>query len=196
MRSSRRTRLLRGFAGASISTFVALASHVWVGGEMPGMLGIVVPWLLSFMLCTLLSGIRLSAFRLTASVLLSQALFHSLFVLGAITPRGGVAPHVHGPLLLPSAGAAVIVPEDAGMWVAHGVAAAITVLALHRGERLVQALAALASAVGRWISRAVVGAPALPLVPTRERWAVQPAPLRTEPRFACLRRRGPPLLVV
>ncbi|MEV7619391.1 hypothetical protein AB0N59_04545 [Microbacterium sp. NPDC089321] len=196
MRASRRTRLLRGFAGASVSTFVALASHVWVGGQMPGMLGIVVPWLLSFMLCTLLSGIRLSAFRLTASVLLSQALFHSLFVLGAITPRSGVAPHVHGPLALPSAGAALIVPEDAGMWVAHGIAAAITVLALHRGERLLQALTVLASVVARWISRAVVAAPALPLIPSRARWAVQPAPLRTEPRFACLKRRGPPLLVV
>lgn len=114
MRASRKLRLLRGVAGASIATFVALASHVWVGGQMPGMLGIAVPWLLSAMVCTLLSGIRLSALRLSVSVLLSQALFHSLFVLGAITPRGGVAPHVHGPLVLPSASGAVIVPRTRG----------------------------------------------------------------------------------
>jgi hypothetical protein len=195
VRSSRKIRLLRGFAGASISTFVALASHVWVGGQMPGMLGVAVPWLLSFMLCTLLAGIRLSATRLSISVLLSQALFHTLFVLGAITPRGGIAPHVHGALVLPADGAAVIVPEDAGMWIAHGVAALITVLALHRGERLLQALAAVASAVVAWLSRVVV-VPALPDAPVRPRWAVRAAPSRAEPRLAALRRRGPPLLVV
>lgn len=196
MRASRKLRLLRGFAGASIATFVALASHVWVGGQMPGMLGIAVPWLLSAMVCTLLSGIRLSALRLSVSVLLSQALFHSLFVLGAITPRGGVAPHVHGPLVLPSASGAVIVPEDTGMWVAHAIAAMITVLALHRGERLVQALVDLAFAVARWLSRAVVVAPVLPVAPARPRWTVLVAPLRAEPRLAALRRRGPPLPVV
>ncbi|MFS2279434.1 hypothetical protein V2S04_01275 [Microbacterium sp. OR21] len=195
MRSSRRVRLLRGFAGASISTFVALASHVWVGGQMPGMLGIAVPWLLSFMLCTLLSGIRLSATRLTVSVLLSQALFHALFVLGAISPRGGIAPHVHGPLVLPSEGAALLVPENAGMWLAHGVAALVTVLALHRGERLLQALTAVASAVVDWLSRVVV-APVLPAAPLRLRWVVRAAPRRAEPRLAGLRRRGPPLRVV
>lgn len=196
MRSSGRPRLLRGFAGASISTFVALASHVWVGGQMPGMLGIAVPWLLSFMVCTLLSGIRLSAIRLSISVLLSQALFHALFVLGAITPRGGLAQHVHGPLVLPSEGGAVIVPQSAGMWAAHVAAAAITVLALHRGERLVLALASLASAAARWLSRAVLDAPVLPVAPTRRRRAVLPVPLRAEPRLAALRRRGPPLPVV
>ncbi|WP_313355629.1 hypothetical protein [Microbacterium sp.] len=195
MRSSGRSRLLRGFAGASVSTFVALASHVGVGGQMPGMLGIAVPWLLSFMVCTLLSGIRLSAIRLTFSVMVSQALFHVLFVLGAITPRGGIAPHVHGPLTLP-AGSAVLVPEDAGMWVAHGVAAMITVIALHRGERLIQTLIALASAVVRWLTRAVAIAPALPAIPTRPRWVALTAPRRTDQQLSPLRRRGPPLRVV
>lgn len=195
MRSSGRSRLLRGFAGASISTFVALASHVWVGGQMPGMLGVAVPWLLSFMLCTLLSGIRLSAIRLTFSVMVSQALFHVLFVLGSIAPRGGIAPHVHGPLTLPTAGTAVV-PEDAGMWLAHGIAALVTVVALHRGERLIQALTALASSVVRWLTRSVAVAPAVPAVPTRPRWALLPASPRAEPRLAALHRRGPPLNVV
>lgn len=195
MRSSRGTRLLSGLAGASISTFVALASHVWVGGWMPGMLGIAVPWLLSFMLCTLLSGIRLSGIRLSFSVVLSQALFHALFVLGAITPRSGVAPHVHGAMVLPSGGAAAIVPEDAGMWIAHAVAAVITVLALHRGERVLHALAAVASAVAQWLGRVVI-APAPLVGPARPRWIVRVAAQRTEPRLAALRRRGPPLHVV
>lgn len=195
MRPPRRIPLLRGFTGATIATFVALASHVWVDGRMPGMLGIAVPWLLSFMACTLLSGIRLSVIRLSISVLLSQTLFHALFVLGAITPRGGVAPHVHGPLVLPSEGAAMIVPQDTGMWVAHAVAAAVTVLALHRGESLVQALAGIACAVARWLSRAIVVAHPLPVSPAGSRWVVLGAPLRAEPRLSALR-RGPPLLVV
>ena len=55
MRPSRRVPLLRGFVGATIATFVALASHVWAGGDMPGMLGIAVPWLLSLTACTLLA---------------------------------------------------------------------------------------------------------------------------------------------
>lgn len=196
MRASRRSRLLSGFAGASVSTFVALASHVWVGGQMPGPLGIAVPWLLSFMACTLLAGIRLSSIRLTISVLLSQALFHTLFVLGAITPRSGVAPHVHGALQLPSGGAAVVVPEDAGMWVAHGIAAAITALALHRGEQLVRALADLASAVARWLTRTVVGAISIPPVLAPPRWVVLAAPRPRTPHLSALRRRGPPLPVV
>lgn len=82
------------------------------------------------------------------------------------------------------------------MWVAHGIAAMITVLALHRGERLVQALVDLAFAVARWLSRAVVVAPVLPVAPARPRWTVLVAPLRAEPRLAALRRRGPPLPVV
>lgn len=162
---------------------------------MPGMLGVGVPWLLSFMVCTLLAGIRLSAIRLAISVLASQALFHALFVLGAITPRGGIAPHVHGPLVLP-AGSGAIVPEDPGMWFAHGIAAVITVVALHRGERLVQVLRSVASAVACWLTRPVAGAPALPAAPARPRWAVCTAPRRTEPRLSILHRRGPPLLVV
>lgn len=195
MRTSGRSRLLRGFAGASISTFVALASHVWVGGQMPGMLGIGVPWLLSFMVCTLLSGIRLSAIRLTFSVVVSQALFHALFVLGAIAPRGGIAPHVHGPLMLP-VGSSAVVPEDAGMWLAHGIAALTTVVALHSGERLLQALSAVASSVARWLTRIDAVAPLPPVAPVRPRWAVLSAPRRSEPRLSTLHRRGPPLPVI
>jgi hypothetical protein len=81
------------------------------------------------------------------------------------------------------------------MWLAHGVAALVTVLALHRGERLLQALAAVASAVVDWLSRVVL-APVLPAAPVRLRWVVRAAPRRVEPRLAGLRRRGPPLRVV
>ncbi|MFD5226028.1 hypothetical protein ACFWHT_10455 [Microbacterium sp. NPDC058342] len=194
MRPSRRIPLLRGLLGASFATFAALLSHVVVGGDMPGMLGIAVPWVLSLTACTLLAGRRLSVVRLSASVLVSQLLFHALFVLGSIAPRGGFAPHVHGAAAVVLDGETVLVPQDAGMWIAHLVAAALTVAVLHRGERIVGALLAVASAVAAWVRRAVPprAAPVLDH-PAGRRWALLPAPVRRNPPLAGLRRRGPPL---
>ena len=198
MRPSRRPRLIRGLLAASIATFVALASHVWVGGTMPGMLGIAVPWMLSVMVCTLLAGRQLSLLRLSASVLLSQALFHVLFVLGAITPQTGPTAHDHGaPILLPATGAVALVPEDAGMWLAHVAAAVCTIALLHRGERTAQALSALAAELVAWARRLIiVPVPAPAPVGVRRRWAITRAPLRRDPLRSALRRRGPPLRLI
>jgi len=197
VRPSRRVPLLRGFVGATIATFVALASHVWVGGYMPGMLGIAVPWLLSLMACTLLAGHRLSLVRLSASVIISQLLFHVLFVLGSITPQGGLGPHVHGVVPLSFGGdAPLLLPQDAAMWFAHAVAAALTVAALHRGELIARALLTVARAVATWLSRAVPAVDVMRVVtPVRRRWAVLTAPRVREVHVGTLRRRGPPHLV-
>ncbi|WP_298861274.1 hypothetical protein [Microbacterium sp.] len=196
MRPSRRTPLLRGFIAAGVATFVALASHVFSGGGMPGMLGIAVPWLLSLMVCTLLAGRRLSLLRLGASVLVSQLLFHGLFVLGSITPRGVIAPHVHEALPIVLSDTPVLVPQDAGMWIGHGIAAIVTISLLHRGELALHALLAVARAVAAWFSRAVpVLLPALEAEPVSIRWAMTPAPRRRESHLSALRWRGPPRLV-
>lgn len=162
---------------------------------MPGMLGIAVPWLLSLMACTLLAGHRLSVLRLSASVLISQLLFHALFVLGGITPTGVLTPHVHGvtPIAF-AADAPVLVPQDAGMWFAHLVAAAATILALHRGETITRALLATASAVAAWLRR-ILYVPVRVQRPATPRWAILTGP---DPRARILggtRRRGPPRLV-
>ncbi|HTN55846.1 MAG TPA: hypothetical protein VLZ82_06650 [Microbacterium sp.] len=196
MRPSRRIPLLRGFVGACIATFVALASHVWVGGEMPGLLGVAVPWLLSLTVCTLLAGRSLSVVRLSLSVLASQLLFHALFVLGGITPATGLAPHVHALAPLSFSGGTVLVPEDAGMWIAHGLAAAVTIAALHRGELLVRALLAAASDLTAWLRRIV---PAVLVgfdIPAQRRWAVTRAPVPRDPLRGEVHRRGPPLRLV
>ena len=198
MRPSRTPHLIRGFAGASLATFVALASHVWVGGGMPGMLGVAVPWMLSVAACTLLAGRRLSLVRLSISVLLSQALFHALFVLGTIAPRATLGAHAHGVLpTLPLSGAGALVPEDAGMWLAHAVAALCTVAVLYRGEQVLQALARLAGALRAWVRRVVARPVRVPAAPTaRARWVRVVAPTRRDPRFASLSRRGPPLRLI
>lgn len=197
MRPSRRIPLLRGFVGATFATFVALMSHAVVDGAMPGMLGVIVPWLLSLMISTLLAGRRLSVVRLSIAVALSQGLFHVLFVLGSITPQGGFAPHVHGVVPMLPEGGAVLIPESAGMWVAHGFAAVLTVVALHRGERILRALLAAASDIAAWLRRAVVVTVLVrPAVPTRGRWVAVDAPRPCARHLTALRRRGPPLRLI
>lgn len=196
MRPSRRTPLLRGFVGATVATFVALASHVLSGGGMPGMLGIAVPWLLSLTVCTLLAGRRLSLLRLSASVLVSQLLFHALFVLGSITPRGVIAPHVHEAMPIVFSDAPVLVPEDGAMWLGHAAAALVTIGLLHRGELAVHALLSVARAVASWFARALPAiAPVRGEVHAGERWIVIDAPRLREIQLSVLRWRGPPGLV-
>ncbi|WP_309127025.1 hypothetical protein [Microbacterium sp.] len=197
MRPSRRIPLLRGFAAASIATFVALASHVWVSGVMPGPLGLLVPWMLSLMICTLLAGRRLSIVRLSASVVVSQLLFHALFVLGSISPKGGFAPHDHAAMVLSFDGAPVPLPGDAGMWGAHAFAAVVTIAALHRGELLIQALLTAASELRAWLGRvARLPTPVLAVGRESSRWIVVLAPVRQDPVLSGLRRRGPPLRLI
>jgi hypothetical protein len=153
---SRKPAVVRGFAASTLAIFVALAGHVSGGGQMPGPLGIVVPWVFAFMISVLLAGRRLSLTRLSLSVVVSQFLFHVLFVLGTTTPSGVAIPHVHGaPLVLPPL---PIVPDaasaDAAMWLGHAIAAAVTVAVLHRGERLLLSLRDLALLLVRWVRRA------------------------------------------
>ncbi len=152
---SRKPAVVRGFATSSLAIFVALAGHVSGGGEMPGPLGILVPWLFAFMVSVLLAGRTLSLTRLTLSVAVSQFLFHVLFVLGTVTPSGVAIRHVHGaPLVLPAAeGAAVVATADAAMWLGHALAALLTVTALHRGERLLLTVRDLAVRLIRWVRR-------------------------------------------
>lgn len=164
---------------------------------MPGPLGIVVPWMLSFMVCVLLAGRRLSAIRLSVSVVVSQFLFHLLFVLGTVTPSGIAAPHVHGaPLVLPATtGIPDAVVTDGSMWVGHVAAALITIVALHRGERLLLGLRDLAQQSVRWVQRRVA---AITLAPrsrpaSTPRFSPDAAVLRGALLLSTLRGRAPPL---
>lgn len=197
MHPSRRPAVLRGFAASAVAIFVALAGHVTVGGAMPGPLGILVPWVLSFMVCVLLAGRKLSAIRLSVSVAISQFLFHTLFVLGTITPSVTAPAHVHGgPLVLPvGAGIPEAVAADGTMWIGHVFAAAVTIIALHRGERLLLGLRDLAQQSIRWLQRRVDAVAVAP----RSRPLATPAPLsvavvlRGALLLSTLRGRAPPL---
>jgi hypothetical protein len=194
---SRKPAVVRGFAASSLAIFVALAGHVSGGGQMPGPLGILVPWVFSFMICVLLAGRSLSLVRLGISVAASQFLFHTLFVLGTITPSAVSTPHVHGvPLVLPpTTGIPEAVTADASMWLGHALAALLTVAALHRGERLILLVRDLAVQLLQWLRRRVDHALILPVlrVAARLRGRFDIARVVDLVLLATLRGRAPPL---
>jgi hypothetical protein len=197
---------VRGSTAAGIATFLALLSHISGGGAMPGWLGIVVPLVLSVTVCTLLAGRRLSLWRLSPAVAVSQVLFHTLFVLGAFAPSGdagGVSSHhAHDPATTAMVDDAVVsnaVHADATMWLMHAVAAIATIVVLHRGERTVYRLHELAHELVRRVRRRLIVALVLPPVST-----ARPAPpARREPSRPTLTllvsevaRRGPPAVAL
>ena len=201
MSRSRATRVIRASVAASIATFVALFSHVAAGGAMPSWLGIAVPWVLSLAVCTVLVGRALSLPRLGVAVVLSQLLFHLLFVLGADSgaAAGSAATgHVHGVPTLDLSTGTTAVAADLSMWLAHLAAAVLTAAALYRGEKLVIRLGVLARELLTWARRRLVlGEIRLPAVADRPGIVCAPAaPLRSARFATSVRRRGPPLSFV
>lgn len=196
------SRLARAIAGAALSTFVALGSHILAGGAMPGAAGLAVPLLLSTALCFQFAGRALSLWRLTVAVVASQWIFHQLFMLGSgdvgITATGGVhAGHAGGSLAVhggPGTHAA------GGMTLSHAMAALVTVVAIFKAEQLIAALARGAARARTTLRDAVLSSlhlpspdlRAVPLVTTVAPWRRWPVPLAVA--SAPLSRRGPPLL--
>lgn len=195
---------MRGALAASAATFLALMSHVIAGGTVPGVLGLVVPWMLSVAVCTVLAGRALSLVRLSIAIAASQALFHTLFVLGVVATGGASESngHVHGAAtqMTPIAveASASLAHSGATMWLGHSLAALATIAVVYRGERAARRIAALAGEAVRWARRRIVRVtlirvPALtPLAWVAD--APRPvAPLGWHP--SAVGRRGPPALL-
>lgn len=202
--SSRLPHLARGASAAAIATFAALFSHVVGGGAMPGPVGIGVPLLLSLMVCILLAGRRLSLVRLSVSVVVSQTLFHTLFVLG--TPLSGVtmqsmsAGHHHGHQMMQmpavSEQTITLVHGDTVMWVSHLLGALVTVAFLYRGERAIHHLRAVAEQFVAWVRHRLTSPIQLPVLtaPARMRPAeVARWTVLSQIHTSTLSRRGPPV---
>lgn len=205
--TSRTSRASRGFVAAAFSTFVALVSHVLAGGEVPGLLGIVVPLVLAAPACLALAGVRRSWLRLSVSVALSQVLFHTLFVLGtagsasvhAVGDAGIHAGHGAQPALMvmsSSATAAHPTHGDGWMLLAHALAGLVTVVVLHRAEAVLARLTHLSSRVVAFLLPPVVRVVTLPAHPrtalasTAGTWA----PILRSVVSSGVVRRGPPAL--
>jgi hypothetical protein len=166
------TRFVRGWLTAGFSVVVAAFSHVAGGGHEPGALGVVLALAFSVPLCIALSGAAAAGGH------------HSPLVVtpGAVDALG--ADH-H---MLMAGGA---------MWVAHAVAALVTVVGLRWGAHCLERLALVAgrrlARTARALSGAVVAAPAGPrLLPLVSSPARRAPPLRT---IAARPLRGPPLSV-
>lgn len=137
--TSRGARTLRGLAAGAVATLVAAAAHGLGGGGFPGVAGLALALAFSVIVSIALSGRRWPVVRLSASIALSQLAFHVVFsTLGGAGEVITGAGH-HGVVRVESAAQAV---EHASplMIAAHVVAAALTVLAVVRGEHALHAL--------------------------------------------------------
>lgn len=192
-RAGRAQRVGRGVAASAVATFLATVSHGAVDAALPSAINIAVALCLAAPVCVLLAGRTMSWGRLSVAVVLSQALFHGILAVD-LTGAGGAATGAHHGAVQTAWGVGPTVEHAShapGMWAAHALAAAVTILALGRGERAVRAIA-------RFFVRAVRA-----LAPVRGLGAADattpaPAPLllpRALTVLSAMRHRGPPLAV-
>ncbi|GAA1529372.1 hypothetical protein HD600_002363 [Microbacterium ginsengiterrae] len=190
--TSRQLRLLRGAAASSVATIIAAVSHTVGGGASPHPLLIVAVSVFLAPLAAVMVGRRPSLPRLSATVVVSQVIFHALFVAlnATVTPTVGSSTHDHSGVVLPVDVATAAIVTDGGMTTAHVVAAVLTIALLHRGESV---LVAIARGVHAVLRRGLpVAAPASWPAP-----AAFAGTARTAVdiiRIADASRRGPPVL--
>ena len=172
--ATRWARVVRGLVAATLATFVAALFHVAGGGTAPSGLAVTLSLTFSGLAALALTGRRPSTWRLAASVVISQTLFHALFSLGAGGTRfvsaDGMA-HVHaGSHLIAMAGQQMrgsdVFPDSPAMWLSHASAALVTIVALRFGEQAFWRLFETARIrLGRVVGRATAQvAPFTPLV--------------------------------
>ena len=184
--NTRWARVARGATAAAFATFVAAFSHWLSGGVAPSWFGVGASLVISVMVCTMLAGRTLSTWRLAVSIGLSQVLFHALFS-GLGTPvvlshdmtsmtTDAAAPHLHA------------APT---MWLAHAVAAVVTVAAFRFGERAFWGVSGTARLLLARLM--VVAAPAIdvprPVVTVERRFVPRDLALL----LSSMRHRGPPV---
>ena len=188
------TRFARGWLTAGFSVVVAAFSHVAGGGAEPGALGVVLALAFAVPLCIALTGRRASLLRLAVSVAASQLAFHLLFSLGGGVGSGASSAGGHHSPLVVTAAPPDLLAAPGGhhmamvgglMWVAHVVAALVTVVGLRWGAHCLERLAVVAVHGLARVRRVLVGA-----VPT-----VSAGP-RLRPVVAVPGRRAPPLRAI
>lgn len=146
---SRWSRVLRGALVASFAVFTAMFSHLAGGGPAPGLLGLVLALTFGILVSVAFAGRRMSLWRLSASVLLSQVVFHLLFAMGS-GPAAVVHQQGHHGAVTMTMGAESGMAGHAdhlggGMLIAHLCAAIATIVYLRRGERTVWRILGLAT---------------------------------------------------
>lgn len=195
----RAIRALRGTIAAAVSTLIAAVSHSIADGQLPSVFAVSVALTASVFVCIVLAGKSLSRPRLALAVVLSQLAYHGMF---AFAPPGGSVSAPAGALGAHAQHALGSIDVQAGalahdhgttMWIAHVLAAVVTVLALATGEQVVRELfATLRLALSTFFE-----APAP--VPIPRLAALFPdavAPRRAPVIVSSRSQRGPPVLAL
>ncbi|MBF4461952.1 MULTISPECIES: hypothetical protein [unclassified Rathayibacter] len=197
---SRGARAARGTIAAVVATFLAVFFHAIADGCTPNALGVIITLAFAVPVCTLLAGKTLSRGRLAVAIAASQTVFHTTMSWGdaSLATSTGSSAHVghHGSapssvlVLGESAGHA---DHDAGMWLAHVIAAALTFAVLRYAEGLFWELL---QRTGFPIAAALLTLGALRPAVAEHVPAPAGRPARLAPRLVVLgsmRHRGPPL---
>ena len=205
--NTRWARFARGWIVAVFSTFVAALSHTLGGASAPGLVAVVVSLAFAGMVCIVLAGRTLSFWRGTASVLISQVIFHGLFSLGAAggalgaeaiaasgTHQHAALPGLINPTALGSSPA--MTHDGTTMWLAHLGAAVVTILALRFAERAFWGLVDIIHLGLRGLS--VPAALDTPVAVPQRIGHVAPiiAPRDLVLLLSAMRHRGPPVFVL
>lgn len=144
--TSRQLRLVRGAAASSVATIIAAVSHTIGGGAPPHPLLVIALSVFLTPIAALLVGPTPRLGRLSTAVVVSQMVFHLLFVtLGAAASPPVATSHHHG---IPLDPVTSTIAPDAGMLGAHVMAAVFTIALLWRGEQLLRVVA-------RWVRAAL-----------------------------------------
>ena len=198
MWGTRAGRTVRGLIAALVATFVASVSHSTADGTPAPLIGMVLALLFAAPVCIALAGRTMSWIRLSLAVGLSQFAFHGLLLIGVGSGSGsvtaGLGGHLHGAELAGALGSTAVGPGHAlhlqpAMWIAHAIAAVLTVLALGRGEQTLRALLELTgwTLVARLLTSPPMPAHRVPAAPS----ALAPV-LRSGFVLTVVSRRGPP----
>jgi hypothetical protein len=202
---ARAGRLARGWIVGLIATTVAAVSHSLAGGYRPGALSFGAALVFAGLLGTVVISRRPSLPRLIIAIGGSQLAFHLMFSLlgpgGSTSGSAGVATSVSDPMQMggmPPLAPITTAPmpdhlADPGMWIAHTVAAALTILFVRRAELAVWAML---TRFGRLVVTRLVPPAASPVTAATDSAhvpLVAPRPLIDRMVGSSARRRGPPL---
>jgi hypothetical protein len=187
----RHVRALRGAAAAWVATIVAATAHTLAGGGAPAPALVAAIGILVAPFAVALIGRTLAAWRVATVVVAAQGLFHVAFALTADADASPASVHSHHFLASHPHALAGAVAPDAPMLAGHLLAAAVTVLALFHGERM---LRALGRGIRSMFSRLDLVAPRPP-APHRAPTPSDQARAVVRVVLSDLSRRGPPAFV-
>lgn len=144
-KATRREWVVRALIASSIGVSTGLAAHVMMGGQLPGLLG-VLPAGLVTMALGLVALRQPTVVGAVVTAVVGQWLTHEMMVLGASAPILGH--HAHTPVVWEPTMLA-----DAPMAAGHLVAAIVTALAIVLAHRIIAAFHSFAYLLRRHVDR-------------------------------------------